>query len=112
MLLHLYFLPQHLTSHKNIIWDDKNDPMMWLWQLITCLVRWWFIIEVHIKESWHWAETALRRFRPQSVYCVDVAETTQEHVLYHVIEHWEALCVKSAANVLPLSAAECETDFI
>lgn len=32
---------------------------------------------------------------------VDVAET-QKHELYHVIEHWEALHIKSAAHVLPL----------
>lgn len=30
---------------------------------------------------------------------VDVAETTQEHVPRHVIEHWEALYVKCAAHV-------------
>lgn len=33
---------------------------------------------------------------------VDVAETAQEHVAHHVIEHWEALYVKSAAHVLSL----------
>lgn len=38
---------------------------------------------------------------------VDVAETTQEHVLRHVTEHWEALYVRSAAHaahVLPLQS--------
>ena len=51
-------------------------------------------------ESWHWTETALRRFCLGATCRVDVAETAREHVLHHVTEHWKASHGENAARLL------------
>lgn len=76
--------------------DDKDDPFMMRLRLrITCRVQWW---ACHVKESWNWTETGLRCLCLGAMRLIHVAETTQEHVRHHVIEHWELLYVKSASS--------------